>query len=106
MTTETANTFADGMACRVPSPDAVEIARRGADRVVRVSEDEIAEAYRGFFTDTHNVAEGAGAAGLAALMQEREQMSGKRVGLILSGGNIDMPSLAHILAGPEGCHAD
>jgi threonine dehydratase len=106
VTTKTAKTFADGMACRVPSPDAVEIARRGADRIVRVSEEEIAEAARVLYSDTHNLAEGAGAAGLAALMQERERMRGKRVGLILSGGNIDMSSFADIIASRVDSHAD
>ncbi len=99
ITTPTADTFADGMACRVPPPEALDIVRAGADRVVIVGEEEIAEGIRAYFADTHNMAEGAGAAGLAALMQERQRMKGKRVGLILSGGNIDRPIYAGIIAG-------
>ena len=97
--TETARTFADGMACRVPQAEPFEIIRRGAARIVSVSEDEIAEAVRMLFTATHNTAEGAGAAPLAALLQEREKIRGKRAGIILSGGNIDMPVFAQILRG-------
>jgi threonine dehydratase len=66
---------------------------------VRVSEDEIADAIRLYYTTTHNLAEGAGAAPLAALMQEKDRMAGKRVGLILTGGNIDMPVMAKVLRG-------
>jgi threonine dehydratase len=68
-------------------------------RIVRVEEDEIAEAIRLFWAATHNAAEGAGAAALAALMQERERMRGKRVALILSGGNIDTGVLRTVLQG-------
>jgi len=94
VTTPTADTFADGVACRTPMADAVRIVCAGAERIVSVSEEEIAEAMRAYFVDTHNAAEGAGAAALAALMQEGDRMRGKRVGLILSGGNIDMPMFA------------
>jgi threonine dehydratase len=97
--TNSARTFADGMACRDPQADAFDIVRKGAARVVTVSEDEIAEAIRIYYAATHNVAEGAGAAPLAALMKEKDRYAGKRVGLILSGGNIDMPVLAKILRG-------
>jgi threonine dehydratase len=97
--TNAARTFADGMACRDPQPEAFEIIGKGAARVVTVSEDEIAEAVRIYYTTTHNLAEGAGAAPLAALLKERGRYAGKRVGLILSGGNIDMPVLARILNG-------
>jgi threonine dehydratase len=97
--TNSANTFADGMACRVPHEEALAIMRRGAERIVRVSEDEIAHAMRACFEDTHNVAEGAGAAALAALVQERDRMAGKRVGIVLSGGNIDREMFAEVLAG-------
>lgn len=90
VTTERAETFADGMATRVPDPAAFDIIRRGADRIVTLSESEIAEAVRAYFTDTHNLAEGAGAAPLAGLMKERDAMRGRRVGLILSGGNVDL----------------
>ena len=97
--TDSARTFADGVACRVPPAEALEIIMTGASRVVRVSEDEIAEAIRVYYTTTHNLAEGAGAAPLAALMKEKARYAGKRVGLILSGGNIDLPVLAQILRG-------
>jgi threonine dehydratase len=97
--TNSAKTFADGMACRVPHEEALAIMRRGAERIVRVSEDEIAHAMRACFEDTHNVAEGAGAAALAALLQERDRMAGKRVGIVLSGGNIDREMFAEVLAG-------
>jgi len=97
--TNAAATFADGMACRVPAAEPVDIIRRGAARVVRVTEDEIAEAIRAYYTDTHNLAEGAGAAPLAALLKERTSMQGKRIGLILSGGNIDREPFADVLAG-------
>lgn len=97
--TDTARTFADGMACRDPQPEALAIVLKGAARVVCVSEAEIAEAIRIYHTTTHNLAEGAGAAPLAALLQERSRYGGKQVGLILSGGNIDMPVLAQVLSG-------
>jgi threonine dehydratase len=97
--TDTAQTFADGMACRDPQAEAFEIIQKGAARVVAVSEDEIADAVRIYYTTTHNLAEGAGAASLAALLKERDRYAGKRVGLILTGGNIDMPVLARILNG-------
>ncbi|MDX6749041.1 threonine dehydratase [Geminicoccaceae bacterium 1502E] len=99
VTTETARTFADGMACRVPSPEALAVIRKGAERIVEVGEDEVAGAIRAYFTDTHNLAEGAGAAPLAALLAEREAMRGRRVGVILSGGNIDMDVCRTVLAG-------
>lgn len=99
VTTATANTFADGMACRMPLPEAFEIIRQGAARVVRVSDAEIASAMRIFHEDTHNTAEGAGAAGLAALMQERERQQGRKVAVILSGANIDRERYAQVLAG-------
>ncbi len=97
--TNSAQTFADGVACRDPPAEALKIVMTGASRVVRVSEDEIAEAIRIYYTTTHNLAEGAGAAPLAALMKEKARYAGKRVGLILSGGNIDLPALAQILRG-------
>ena len=87
------------MACRVPQEDALALILKGAARILRVSEDEIAEAVRILYTDTHNLAEGAGAAGLAGLIQEQEAMRGKKVAVILSGGNIDMPVFRQILGG-------
>jgi threonine dehydratase len=73
----------------VPDPDALTIIRKGAARIVQVSDDEIGAAIRAYWTDTHNLAEGAGAAALAAALQERRKLQDKRVGLVLSGGNID-----------------
>jgi threonine dehydratase len=89
VTTETSNTMADGMATRIPDPDALSIIRKGASRIVQVTDDEIVAAIRAYWTDTHNLAEGAGAAALAAALQEKKKIQAKRVGLILSGGNID-----------------
>ncbi|MBR0654429.1 threonine dehydratase [Plastoroseomonas arctica] len=90
VTTETALTLADGMATRIPDAAALEIIRRGASRIVTVTDAAVAEAIRAYWTDTHNLAEGAGAAPLAALLQDKAQMRGKRVALILCGGNIDL----------------
>lgn len=90
ITTESADTFADGMATRVPDSRAFEIILKGAERIVTVTEEEMAGAVRAYFTDTHNVAEGAGAAPLAALLKERAAMRGRKVAVILSGGNIDL----------------
>ena len=98
ITTKTANTFADGMACKVPQKDAMEIIWKGCERIVRVSEQEIRDAIIALYQDTHNVAEGAGAASFAALMQERQKMAGKRVGIILSGGNIDIELFQKVLS--------
>ena len=97
--TNSSATFADGMACRDPVAEPIDIICRGAARIVRVTEDEIAGAIRAYYEDTHNLAEGAGAAPLAALMQERDRMQGRRVGLILSGGNIDREVFTEVLAG-------
>ena len=89
VSTNSSNTRADGMATRIPDAEAFDIIRKGASRIVQVSDDEIASAIRWLWTDTHNLAEGAGAAALAAAFQEKAKLAGKRVGLILSGGNID-----------------
>lgn len=97
--TNSALTFADGMAVRTPDPDAVAVVCAGAARVLRVSETEIADAMRLYYTATHSIAEGAGAAPLAGLMQERAQMQGKRLGVILCGQNIDRAWFATILDG-------
>ena len=97
--TNSANTFADGMAVRVPHPDALEIISGGVARIVEVSDDQVADAIRCYYRSTHNVAEGAGAAPLAALMAERDAMRGKRVGVILCGGNIDTGKMRAVLAG-------
>jgi threonine dehydratase len=90
VTTNSADTRADGMAVRVPDADALDIIRRGAARIVQVTDDQVSDAIRAYWTDTHNLAEGAGAAPLAALLAERDAMAGRRVGLILCGGNIDL----------------
>ncbi|MGE5156854.1 MAG: threonine dehydratase [Gemmatimonas sp.] len=87
--TNSSNTLADGMATRNPDPDALAIILKGAARIVQVTDEEIAAAIRHLWTDTHNLAEGAGAGALAAALQEKRKLPGKRVGLILSGGNID-----------------
>ncbi len=97
--TDSALTFADGMAVRIVVPEAFEIYSQGAERIVAVSDDEVAEAMRIYFKTTHNVAEGAGAAPLAALMQEQEQMRSKKVAVILCGGNIDTEKFQQVLAG-------
>ena len=96
--TQTSLTFADGVAVRVPDPGALEVIRRGAERVVEVSDDEVAEAIRILFSDTHNAAEGAGAAALAAFIKERNSGE-KRVAVILTGQNIDRAVMQQVLAG-------
>ncbi|HUA76562.1 MAG TPA: threonine dehydratase [Acetobacteraceae bacterium] len=85
-----ADTLADGIAVRMPDERALAIIRQGVARIVTVTDDEIAQAVRAYWTATHNLAEGAGAAPLAALLKEREHRAGKRIGLVLSGGNIDL----------------
>ena len=90
--------LADGMACRVPDPEALEIIWRGAARVLEVTDDEIAAAMRLYFSATHCVAEGAGAAPLAAALQERARNRGRRIALVLSGGNVDREMFARVLA--------
>jgi threonine dehydratase len=97
--TKTANTFADGIAVRVPVSEAFHIYSGGADRIVEVSDDEVAEAIRIYFRDTHNAAEGAGAASLAALLREQDRVRGKTVAVILTGGNIDTQDFATVLQG-------
>lgn len=97
--TNSANTFADGMAVRVPVAEALEIYSKGAERIISVSEEEIAEAMRLYYRSIHQVSEGAGAASLAALMQERDKMAGKAVGVILTGGNIDTDQFLTVLQG-------
>jgi threonine dehydratase len=84
------DTQADGIAVRQPDPEALRIILAGADRIVTVTDTEIAAAIGAYWTDTHNLIEGAGAAPLAAVIQEADAMCGKRVGLIASGGNIDL----------------
>ena len=92
--------IADGMACRVPEPAALAIIRREVEDIVSVDDDEVSAAMRALFADTHNVAEGAGAAALAALSQQRQRWAGRRVGLVLSGGNVDSTQFAQVLGTP------
>lgn len=99
--TNSADTIADGLAVRVPDAAALEFIRRWAARIVSVSEAEIRGAMRILYTDTHNLAEGAGAAALAAALQERDRLSGKRVAVIQTGGNIDRSVFAKVLAEPD-----
>ena len=103
--TNSALTFADGMAVRVPDPTALEVIRKGAERIVQVSDDEIAEAIRSIYSATHNCAEGAGAAALAALSKERGRLQGRRAAVILTGQNIDRTWMQTVLAGgtPKVC---
>lgn len=89
--------IADGIACRTPEPEALSIIRAGAERVVEVTDDEIEGAMRAIYDDTHNVAEGAGAAGLAALLRERDRMRGRPVGIVVTGANVDSHVFASIL---------
>ena len=97
--TNSAVTFADGMAVRVPVQSAYDIYAKGADRIITVSDDEVADAIRTYYTGIHNLAEGAGAAPLAGLIQEKDRMQGKKVGVILSGGNIDSTWFSKVLMG-------
>lgn len=102
--TNDARTFADGVACRLPDPKAVELINHGVERFVEVSDAEVAEAIRILYTDTHNVAEGAGAIALAALMSDTasngaEQFAGRPVAVIQTGANIDADLLAEVLKG-------
>jgi threonine dehydratase len=90
-------TIADGMACRVPDPNALAHILAGVSRIVTVDESEIRAAMRHLFTDTHNAAEGAGAASLAALLQDRDRMRGRRVAIVQTGGNVDSDVFAEIL---------
>lgn len=99
ISTESAKTYADGMACREPQAEAMAIIQKGADRIVSVSDIEIADAQRQLFSSCHTLAEGAGAASLAALRQEREQQTGKNIGLVVTGANIDRDVFSQVLQG-------
>jgi threonine dehydratase len=89
--------IADGMACRTPVADALAIIRHGVDRVVEVSDEAIEDAMRAIYDDTHNVAEGAAASGVAALLQERERMENRQAGVVLTGANVDADVFARVL---------
>lgn len=95
-------TIADGVAVRRPDPDALDLITRGVDRILQVCDEEVETAMRAYFIDTHNAVEGAGAVPLAALLQEGERMRGKKIGLILTGGNVDHDVFARVLG--EGNH--
>jgi threonine dehydratase len=97
--TNSALTFADGMAVRVPDATALAVIRKGAERIIEVTDDESAEAIRSIYTATHNCAEGAGAAALAALIKERAELQGRRAAVILTGQNIDRAWMQTVLAG-------
>jgi threonine dehydratase len=94
---EVTTAIADGMACRTPDVSALAIARRGVERVVMVSDDEVKSAMRALFSDTHNVAEGSGAAALAALMQDKQSMRGRTTAIVLTGGNVDPGVYAKVI---------
>ncbi len=97
ISTKTATSLADGVACRVPDPEALSMILAGVARIVEVSEGEIARAISTYYTDTHQLAEGAGALALAGLQKEREHQQGARVGVVLSGGNIDRSTYLEVL---------
>jgi threonine dehydratase len=98
---ESSTRIADGMACRTPHPEALPFILRGVDRIVRVTDDEVEAAMRALFADTHTVAEGAGAAPLAALLRDRDSLRGQRVAIVISGGNVDTGVYARVLAGAQ-----
>ena len=93
--------IADGLACRVPNGEALEVIAQNVVRIVEVEEDEIADAMCAYFEDTQNVAEGAGAAALAAALKEKDELRGKRIGIVLSGGNVDRETFLAALAGSK-----
>jgi threonine dehydratase len=95
---EATTAIADGMACRTPDASALAIARHGVERVVQVSDDEVKSAMRALFADTHNVAEGAGAAALAALLQDKPSMRGRTAAIVLTGGNVDSGVYSKVIA--------
>ncbi len=97
--TEAARTFVDGVACRVPEPDAIAVIAKGASGVLTVTEDQVAEAMRVLYATTHNGPEPAGALALAGLLRDRSRMVGKRVAVIQTGGNADSDLLAQVLGG-------
>ena len=96
---EVTTVLADGLACRVPDEDALGLILAHVSRIVRVTDAEVAGAMRALFADTHNAAEGAGAAGFAAAMKERDALRGKRVGVIACGANVDSDMFARVLGG-------
>ena len=97
VSTQTADTFVDGVACRTPDPDAVAIIAGGAARIVRVSEAQVAEAMAIMYRTTHNLAEPAGAAALAGLLAEKDRAAGKKVAVVHTGGNCDFNILDRVM---------
>jgi threonine dehydratase len=91
--------IADGLACRTPNANAMEIIWENVARIVQVSDADIAVAMRAIYQDTHNVAEGAAAAALAGAIQEQEANRGTRIGVVLTGGNVDADVFARVLSG-------
>ncbi|MCY7301151.1 MAG: pyridoxal-phosphate dependent enzyme, partial [Ilumatobacteraceae bacterium] len=99
VTSDSADTFVDGVACRVPDAMAIDVIVRGAARIVQVSDELCADAVRLLLHTTHNLPEPAGAVATAGLMAERERQRGKRVGVVLSGGNLDATLMPVLVAG-------
>lgn len=97
-----ATVLADGLACRKPNPNAMEIIWQNVSRIIEVTDEEIACSMRALYHDTHNVAEGAAASSMAAAMRETETNRGKRIGIVLTGGNVDALVFARVLAGETG----
>jgi threonine dehydratase len=91
--------IADGLSCRLPNAQAMDAILENVARVIEVSDAEIAAAMRAYYQDTHNLAEGAGAAALAGALKEKDQLAGKRIGVVLTGGNIDRKAYEMVLAG-------
>jgi threonine dehydratase len=91
--------IADGLACRAPNAQAMAVIWENVARIVEVTDDEIANAMRAYYEDTHNLAEGAGAAALAGALKEKELHAGKRIGMVLTGGNVDRDAYVAVLAG-------
>ena len=90
--------LADGMACRVPDEQALAVIRSDVDDVIAVTDDQVAAAMRAIFADTHNVAEGAGAAAVAAALLQRDRWAGRCIGVPITGGNVDSAVFAKVLA--------
>ncbi len=90
--------IADGLACRVPNPEAMQVIWDNVARIVEVSDAEIAAAMRAYYQDTHNLAEGAAAAALAGALQEKDRLQGQTIGIVLTGGNVDREIFAQVLA--------
>jgi threonine dehydratase len=91
--------ISDGQSCRTPNPQAMGIIWENVARIVEVTDAEIAQAMRAYLQDTHNLAEGAGASSLAAALKEKDNLAGKRIGIILTGGNVDRETYVKVLAG-------